>query len=446
MKRFLILFLISTSAFIQAGIFDDMAKGVKKTAKKVKKETQRATSVVRKKVIKPTGDVFSTAGKGLEKAGEDVAGAFKDTAKLAENAALSALRSVGIDVKGIEKSVADIKKIVPQLSSDIALLQAALEAPKSPQAQSPIISQKIKTLQGELARLKKMQVEAIDIKKMLSDPMELAGAVKKAASSAIKNQIQKTYQAYDALLGTLDDVEINPILQAARTALLDMAGIIDNALRIREYSGALAKVVVALKIAQSLKGISGSLRSIAGDLESMIKGGRRSLRSATGDFASGLITNMNAIPKLIATIQKTTKELPQYIAKIKPQVDHMMQLKDTLVSTGTGIGRRLKSLVRTKVKSVKGTFDVPRAAVAELDTIMKELKRALNGIFIDLRDVIASSAGAINVGVDGIGAFKKNIGFDVVLPQSRAGFAALPGDVRGLSANVDHLRVALPLK
>jgi hypothetical protein len=447
MKKILVwLLFLSTVTSLHADIFEDIGKRAKKAVKKVKKSTQTATQTIQKKVVKPTGDVVSQAGKGITKVGSDVVGTLKDSAKLAQNAALDALKSAGLDVRGIEKSVAGIQAAVPQLNTDIASLQIALKAPRSPQSQSPIIAQRIKALQAELDRLKKMKMEVKDIKTMLSGPMELASAIKQVATSSIKSQMQKTHQAYDALLGTIDEVEVNPILQAARSALLDMAGVIDNSLRIREYSGALAKVVVAPKIAQALKGISGSLRSIAGDLQSMIAGGRRSLRSAQGDFASGFITNVKAVPQLIADIQKTSKEFPQYIAKMKEQVAHMMQLKNTLVSKGTGIGSRLESLVKAKVKSVKGTFDLPRAAAAELDTIIKELQRALNGIFRDLRDVIASSAGAITVGVEGMGAFKKNIGFDIVPPQSRTGFVALPGDVRDLSANVERLRVALPLR
>jgi len=445
MKKVLMwLLFLSTVTSLHADIFDDIGKGAKKAAKKVKKGTQTATQTIRKKVVKPTGDAFSQAGKGITKVGGDVVETLKDPAKLAQNAALDALKSAGLNVRGIEKSVAGIQAAVPQLNTDIASLQVALKAPRSPQ--SPLIAQRIKALQAELDRLKKMKMEVKDIKTMLSGPMELASAIKQVATSSLKNQMQKTHQAYDALLGTIDDVEINPILQAARSALLDMAGVIDNSLRIREYSGALAKVVVAPKIAHALKGISGSLRSMAGDLQSIIMGGKKSLRSAQGDLAGSFIANINGIPQLIADIKKTSQELPLYVTKMKEQVAHMMQLKNKLVSKGTGIGSRLESLVKAKVKSVKGTFDLPRAAAAELDTIIKELQRALNGIFRDLRDVIASSAGAITVGVEGMGAFKRNIGFDIVPPQSRTGFAALPGDVRDLSANVERLRIALPLQ
>lgn len=170
------------------------------------------------------------------------------------------------------------------------------------------------------------------------------------------------------------------------------------------------------------------------------------MRSAAPRLVGSFLQNITKASQLVTDLQAAAKALPPHIEKMNEHIGAMVKLKDQLATTSGSIGTRLETLMKEKIKTVKGTFDAPRAAVVELKKIMNELKTQIDGIFANARDAIAQAGDAIMVGVNGMGAFKKNIGFDVVPEAARAGYTALPGSVKGLSQNVERLRKALPLE
>ncbi len=426
MKKCLILLLSFSmiTSSIYADIFDDIGKGTKKAGKKIGKGTKKAAKTVEEKVFRP------------------VVKTLQVSRKIAKDAALDALKSVGININGIVSNVNAIKSTIPKISFHIASTQRAIRAPRSPVTQAAPISARIKAFRAKVDTLQK-KVKAPEIKSALSSPEGLSNLLKKVVSSSTQKQIRDTQAAYDALVTKLDEVEINPILIPGRKTLLNMAGLIDSALRIRDFSGALAKDIIPGNLASALRNISGSLRAVTANLNDIIQGGRRSMRSAMGDLAGGLLSNLKNISTLSRSLQNVAKGIPPEVNQLKIHVAHMMKLRSQLVKTATTIDSRLEKLILKKMRSVIGTLDIPRAAIVELKNILGELRGYLKGILAQASDAIARAAAVALLGVNGIDAFRKNIGFDVVPPRSRKGFVELPGNTRGLSQNVDRLRRAL---
>ncbi len=394
-----------------------------------------------KKIVKP---VEKRVIKPIERRViRPVAQVFRNPAKMAADAGKDALKTVGINLNGIIKNVNDVKSSVGVIQSDISSLQSAINASNSPVKKGPIIANKVADFQKKAADAQK-SIGVADMKSALSNMAALGNILKNLADNTMQTQLRNLYNAYNGVITEIDSVEIRSILQKARKALLDMSGMLESCLKIRDYAGKLSKTLISNKLASAIRRTSSSLRLIAGDLLKIIQGGVRTMASAQSELAGNFISNMGNINKLIASIQQSTKIIPPKINAIKSEANKMNALQGKLIATAKGIPTRLEKLVLKKIKSVMGAFDVPRAARQELTKIIIELRRQINVLLHHASEVISDAAIIIQDGVNGIGAFKKYIKFDVVPPLSRVGVNALPGNVRGLSSAVEQLRRAIP--
>ncbi len=398
------------------------------------------------------GKLLERAKKGIQQVKKRVAKAVgsvksvvKDPQKAARDASLSALKTIGINVEGIISNVNEVQSSITLVKNDVESEQQALYAPRSPVSKSKSISQKLNEFQKQAIEVTKT-VNVIDVKRALGSLDQMGEIAKKVASGQVQTDLNNLYKTYERLIVEIDSVEFRPILYYARKTLYDLAGVLDSALRIRDFAGSLAKTIIPEKRLIAVRDVSKNLRTVAQNLDAIIQGGSRSLQSVQGELANSLMSNILKLPVLVENLQTGSKSIMPKINQINSSIAAAMKAKDRLIRSSSLIGKRLELLMLKKVKSVIGVFDVPRAAVVELKKIMNEIRGNLDSVLNNISGVVAHAADAIQISVDGINAFKKQIKFDVVLPTVRVAFDALPKNVRELSSNINKMRQAIPGK
>jgi hypothetical protein len=422
------LFLVVTMQLHAADWFKKAAKTFEK--KVIKPIEQKVVKPIEQKVIDPIKKEVTQATQALQ-----------DPAKLAIDASKQALNSMGINIDGITSSIDTIKSLVPRIQRDVQDVQTALNANMSPVKQGPIITQAITQFQAK-ADIVVKQVAVPEVTMALSSMASLGAIVQKLATNTLQTNLRELYEAYNKVIQEIDAVDIQPILRAGHKLLTDMATLLENVLKVRDYSGTLSRIVITNELATAMQNIVGSLRAIAGDLDSIIQGGVRKLQSVQGEFANGLLSNFGNISRLIASIQETINSIPPQIDTIAAHIRVMNNAKDQIAATAN-ISKQLEQQVQEKIKTVVGIFEVPTVATDTLRKIIMDLRNQIHRILSSARDTIAAVAAIILTGINGMEAFKVHINFDIVPPSSRVGLQALPNDVQRLSSSIEQLRRAL---
>ena len=433
------LFVVLSLSIFTVSIHSAIGDWFKKTTKKGEEGVKKTT----KKVKKGTKKTVGRAKKKVSKTAQKTKSAFQNPAKTAEDAGYAALRKMGVNVPGIMRDVQLVQTSVGSIGRNVSSIQSALDAPASPKSKAPIILNKIKDVKDKAKKVEK-DVGLTTLKNSISSPAGVLTLIAKVSSESAQTHIRNFSNAYSALISELDSVQTVPLLSAIRATVLNMAGIIDAILRIRSNAGSLAEYVTEGSTVSSVRAISGSLHRIAGDLNIIMQaGGTRKLGDAQAELIGGIISNINKIGNLTRDITATTRVMGPNMTKIQGDVRGMMREKDRLLSAATSIPGNLKKAVESKLTKVTGAFNVPAAAVNELKTIMRGIRGNIDAILRNLSNALMTLADSIDAGTNGIGSFKRNLNFDLVPPQGRRGFDALPTDVRGLSSNVDRLRRSL---
>lgn len=401
---------------------------------------QKVIKPIEQKVVKPIEQkVVAPIKKEIDKATQ----ALQDPGKVAVDASKQALQTVGINIDGITAQVNTIQSLLPRTQRDIQEIKNAINASNSPIKKGPVITNAISQFQAKADEVIK-QVALPDVKSALSGMSALGTILQKLTTNTMQTSLRDLYSSYNNVLQEIDSVELNALLRAGQTLLIDMATTLDSCLKIRDYAGSLSQTIISNDIASAIGNMSASLRAIAGDLGKIMQGGVRKLQSVQPELANSLISNLGNINRLVTSIQATINSVPPQIDQIMANINRMNTAKDQLVATATNMPKRLEQRVLDKVRSITGVFDVPNVAVNTLRRMIMDLRNEIHVILRSARDAIAVVADIILTGVNGIEAFKAHINFDIVPPQSRDGLSTLPGDVRRLSSSIEQLRRALP--
>lgn len=398
------------------------------------KDIGRTTQEIIKKTEQQTQDLLQKVKSGLEHPDKIALAVAKDAVKVA-----------GIDIDGIERSVNSLKGSVDTIKTDVDTIKESLQAPTSPLTKAKEIAPQLQRFQRQAVSLAK-SVNIGDIKKAIASPKALISVVATMATPSLKSDLQELYGSYDAILTTVDAVDIRPVVGSMETTLRDAAQIIDTAMDIITYAGApggLVNLVVGSPIIDSTKSISRDLKTIANDLGMVKRGGLISARGAQVDFAKGLISNLPKLMPLVTSMQKKPAEVLKQVGKITPLVAKMKGELDQLQQQGVGIEGRLKDVLADKIKTIQGAFDLPRAAIAELRSIVENMRNQLTAMLGDAADIVNVVAQLINSGVDGIDAVEQATGFNLLPAASRTGIQPLSADVARLSQDIGNLRTAI---
>lgn len=367
----------------------------------------------------------------------------KNPKKVAAATAKEAVKTTGINIDNITKEVQKINATIGNVQKDIGAVQTSLNAPQSPMKKGPIIANKVADFQTK-ARSVIKQLNVDDIKKALSNASALGVVLQKLTSDTVQKNINALYKSYEGLLTEIDSVQLAPILGDARKMVLNIATIIDLCVKIRGHAGQFAKKLVSGKLVTALGGIAKNLRLIAGDLRSIERGGFKSLRSVQAELAASLISNLGSLEKLVGSIKQTSTEIPPLVKNIVTEVNKMQTIANALISRVTNLPNKLQKMVDKRVKAGIAVFDIPRAAIKEIGTLIIDLRKKLDTILQVAANTITIAADIMQKGVSGIDAFKTDIKFDIITSRSRTGVMALTSDMQGLATAVTALRGALP--
>lgn len=384
-------------------------------------------------------------GDWIKERVEDVKDVFQNPKKTAENAAKDALKVIGINVDGIVSNVNNVQDTITIINKDVSLVQKALDAPASPISKSKQIVQRLQDFQKQAQELKKT-IGVTDITSALSSSQALNTVVQKLATGEVQQALMDTYNSYDAVIKGIDSIEMSSILTYAKKTLYDFAGLLDSVLRIRDYAGTLAKILFTKKLATSILAVSMRLRTIAKTLDTILDGGEVRLESVQGELAGKILSNISKVAGLADSLRNSAGKVQPLIIKMNKELDQTMKSKNKLIRSASSIKDRIAKTLTEKIKTVRGIFDVPRAAIAELKFIMNDIKTNIDGVLLHASNAIGYVSEVANIFPSSINTFRDAITFDLVTAKVRLSLEQLPGELGQLAKEVNQVRLNLPLK
>lgn len=454
---------------LYANIFDDIRGGFESAGRGIQSAAETAGRGIR--------DTAETAGRGLQGAAETTASAVKrageeaarftleqakniaafiagsDFGKLVAMATDKVFSQVGFHLKDFVNSIIHAKDAGSSIGGSINALQQSIQAPNSPLKKVEELTTIAKSFEPKAKEL----IAVVDIDKIkgaLSDPSQVP-ALMVTLGSDLGKKFDELKTIHDNLLGSVDSMQVAPILQNARNVLNDLVKLMNAFIDARNATGKLGELFLATDTRDALQHISNDLAGISAAIATIQKAGIQSASDLERSIFSGLFRHLdrilpvaNQIMDHVNTIQTLVGTFGPNISKMQAEISVISKIADNIPGNiNERIRREMSSAGSIAISILSlGTGAVVQAAVFagySLNDSINEIKDHLRLILQEASLMLGTISTIIMQATPILQVFKSDLDIDFVPAATVAAINEIGTHLLAMANHLQELKQAL---